>query len=193
MHAKCFRMRAECSRMHAVCSRMHADPWACIQLHKLACGYISLHAVTYDCMQLHKLACNYISLHAVPFFVWAAHENFAVLVLSPRHLIENNVSKEEIVLESNIRIIIKNLGLRQDKQSRLHEDVSVFFLTAPGEEATRAWHKYWDYDRLQQLTRRVWLCGTWQLISHLMSHVTWRHAARDNYHQFYTKENSQHI
>ena len=31
-------------------------------------------------MQLHKLACSYMSLHAVPFFVWAAHKNFAVLV-----------------------------------------------------------------------------------------------------------------
>ena len=31
-------------------------------------------------MQLHELACSYKSLHAVPFFVWAAHKNFAVLV-----------------------------------------------------------------------------------------------------------------
>ena len=59
---------------------MHADPWASMQLHKLACSYISLHAVTQACMQLHKLACSYISIHAIPF-VWAAHKNFAVLVL----------------------------------------------------------------------------------------------------------------
>ena len=32
-------------------------------------------------MQLHELACSSLSLHAVPFFVWAAHKNFAVLVL----------------------------------------------------------------------------------------------------------------
>ena len=40
-----------------------------MQLHKLACSYISLHAVSWACI-----------LHAVPFFVWAAHKNFAVLV-----------------------------------------------------------------------------------------------------------------
>ena len=141
-----------------------------MQLHKLACSYMSLHAATWACMQPHKLACNYISLHAVPFFVWAAHENFAVLVLSPRHLIENNVSKEEIVLESNIRIIIKNLGLRQDKQSRLHEDVSVFFLTAPGEGAARAWHKYWDYDRVPTADKEG--VALWHVTTHITPHVT---------------------
>ena len=33
-------------------------------------------------MQLHKLACSFLSLHAIPLFVWAAHKNFAVLVVS---------------------------------------------------------------------------------------------------------------
>ena len=63
-----------------------------MQLHKLACSYISLHAVTWNCMQLHELACSYMNLHAVTWacmqlhelacssFVWAAHKNFAVLV-----------------------------------------------------------------------------------------------------------------
>ena len=32
-------------------------------------------------MQLHKLTCSSLSLHAVPFFVSAAHKNFAVLVV----------------------------------------------------------------------------------------------------------------
>ena len=43
---------------------------------------MSLYAVTWACMQLHDLACSSLSLHAVPFVVWAAHKNFAVLVLS---------------------------------------------------------------------------------------------------------------
>ena len=37
-----------------------------MQLHRLACSYISLHAVTRACMQLQELACSYRSLHAVP-------------------------------------------------------------------------------------------------------------------------------
>ena len=51
-----------------------------MQLLKLICSYISLHAVTWACMQFLELACSSMSLHAVPFFVWAAHKNFAVLV-----------------------------------------------------------------------------------------------------------------
>ena len=45
-----------------------------MQLHK--------HTVTWACMQFPELACSYMSLHAVPFFVWAAHKNFAVLVIT---------------------------------------------------------------------------------------------------------------
>ena len=60
------------------------------------------------------------------------------------YLIENNASKEEIVFESNIRIIIKNLGLGQDKQS----DCMKMYLcseAARGEGAAR--HRYLDYDQ----------------------------------------------
>ena len=46
-----------------------------MQLHKL-------HSNRKACIQLHELACSYMSLNAVPFFVWAAHKNFAVLVLN---------------------------------------------------------------------------------------------------------------
>ena len=46
IHAECSRMHAECSRMYAECSWMHANPIACMQVHELACNYISLHAVT---------------------------------------------------------------------------------------------------------------------------------------------------
>ena len=79
--------------MHAECSRMHEDPWGCRQLHKLACSYISLHAIMlacrslsliadpWACMQFPELSCSSKTLHAVPFFVWAAHKNFAVLVM----------------------------------------------------------------------------------------------------------------
>ena len=58
-------------------TRMHAGPWACIQVHELvqvhelACSSLSIHEVTWACMPF----------HAVPFFVWAAHKNFAVLVI----------------------------------------------------------------------------------------------------------------
>ena len=62
------------------CSYMslHAVTQACMLLRKLACSYMSLHSVLWACMQFHELAC--MSLYAVPFFVWAAHKNFAVLV-----------------------------------------------------------------------------------------------------------------
>ena len=67
-----------------------------MQLHYLACGYISLHVSPWAYMQfpeftcslheltcsLHELACSSMSLYAVPFFVWAAHKNFEVLVFS---------------------------------------------------------------------------------------------------------------
>ena len=37
-------------------------------------------------MKVHVLACSSLSLHAVSSFVWAAHKNFAVLVLYLSHL-----------------------------------------------------------------------------------------------------------
>ena len=52
------------------------------------------------------------------------------------HLIESNASKEKIVFESNIRIIIKNLGLRQDKQSDCMK-MYLFSEAARGEGAAR--------------------------------------------------------
>ena len=78
-------------------------PWSCKhfhwqlhelakQLHELESSSKILHAVTFTCrsMSLHsvpgaymkyqELACSFMSLYAVPFFVWAAHKNFAVLV-----------------------------------------------------------------------------------------------------------------
>ena len=64
--------------MHEVSSRMHAD---CSRMFQNACRFMSLHEGPWACMQLHKVACSYISLHAVLFFVWAAHKNFAVLVM----------------------------------------------------------------------------------------------------------------
>ena len=45
-------------------------------------SYMSLHSVLWACMQFHEIAC--MSLYAVPFFVWAAHKNFAVLVHKSR-------------------------------------------------------------------------------------------------------------
>ena len=82
-------MYAECSRMYAECSRVHADPWAC--------------------MLLHKLACSYISLHTVPFFVWAAHKNFAVLVST-------------FCSSSNLIVTLSADLLRQIAFSNLHCD-----------------------------------------------------------------------
>ena len=51
-----------------------------MQLHKLACSYISLHAVTWACMQVHELACGSLSLHCsmslheVPWVCMQFHE-----------------------------------------------------------------------------------------------------------------------
>ena len=43
---------------------------------------MSLYAVPWAYMKFYKLAYSSMSLYAVPFFVWAAHKNFAVLVLT---------------------------------------------------------------------------------------------------------------
>ena len=52
---------------------LHAGPWVCMQFCKLT--------VPWAYMKFHELAvsCNFKSLYAVPFFVWAAHKDFAVL------------------------------------------------------------------------------------------------------------------
>ena len=73
----CSRMHAECSRMHAECLRMHAE---CSRIFRYACRSMSLHAGPWACMQLHNLAWSFMRLCTVPFFVWAAHKNFEVLV-----------------------------------------------------------------------------------------------------------------
>ena len=52
-------------------------------------------------MQLHKFECSYISLHAVPFFVLAAHKNFAVLVDYDRILRSENKFVQPIIIRSN--------------------------------------------------------------------------------------------
>ena len=74
----------ECSRMSQNvpdCSRMFQNVPECVQIHELECSYISLHTCSYIRLhELHEHACSSLSLHAVPFFVWAAHKNFAVLV-----------------------------------------------------------------------------------------------------------------
>ena len=62
-YAECSRMHQECSRMHQECSRMHAE---CSRIFQNACRWsMSLNAGPWACMQLHKLACSYLSLHAV--------------------------------------------------------------------------------------------------------------------------------
>ena len=62
--------------LHADCRSMSllAGPWACMELHKLTWNYIT-------CMQVHELTWSLYAI-AVPFFVWAAHKNFEVLVES---------------------------------------------------------------------------------------------------------------
>ncbi len=74
-------------RLHCSCISMHAVTYASMQLHKLVCSYIILDAVPWACMQFHELACSSMSLYAVPFFVWGAHKNFAVLVDQKRPIV----------------------------------------------------------------------------------------------------------
>ena len=135
MHAECFIMHAECYRMHAGCSRMHAESSRmiqnacrmfknacrmsqnvpecmqecsrmfqnipkCMQIHELACSYINLHAV------ISLNACPSMSLHAVPFFVWAAHKNFVVLV-------EICIIHQSLVLHFERLIILSFIQLYQ--------------------------------------------------------------------------------
>ena len=47
---------------------------------EIAHSSLSLYEVPWAYMKFHELACRFMSLNAVPFFVWAAHKNFAVLV-----------------------------------------------------------------------------------------------------------------
>ena len=61
---------------------LHSVEWACMQFHELACSFMSLNAVQWAYMKFRELACSFMSLYAVPFFVWAAHKNFAVLVFT---------------------------------------------------------------------------------------------------------------
>ena len=107
----------------------------CMQIHELACNYRSLHSVTYAYMQLHKLALSYMSLHAVhelacsslkfhdvqwanmnsmclhavPFFVWAAHKNFAVLVKPQRSLKLNTWWHNILDLKSNTGELVSSV------------------------------------------------------------------------------------
>ena len=48
---------------------------------------MSLNKVPRAYMKFHELACSFMSLYAVPFFVWAAHKNFAVLVDQKRPIV----------------------------------------------------------------------------------------------------------
>ena len=43
-----------------------------------AAYWFEMHAVS----EFHELSCSFMSVDAIHFFVWAAHKNFAVLVLS---------------------------------------------------------------------------------------------------------------
>ena len=43
---KCMQIVPECMQSVPECSKMHADLWACMQVHELACNYISSHTVT---------------------------------------------------------------------------------------------------------------------------------------------------
>ena len=52
------RMNAECARIFQTACRMFQNVTGCMQIHELACSYISL-------MQLQNLACSYISFHWV--------------------------------------------------------------------------------------------------------------------------------
>ena len=51
-----------------------------MQIHELACSFMSLHAVPWACMQFHKLEHSSMSLYVVHFLVGAAHKNLAVLI-----------------------------------------------------------------------------------------------------------------
>ena len=74
MHAECSkRFQSACWRFQYVC-KMFQNVLECMQnvpkcykmlQNELACIYMSLHKGPWSCMQLHNLACSYITLHAV--------------------------------------------------------------------------------------------------------------------------------
>ena len=53
----------------------HGGPWACMQFPELTWSFMSLQALLWVCIQ-----CSFMGFYAVPFFVCAAHKNFAVPV-----------------------------------------------------------------------------------------------------------------
>ena len=70
-----FQNFPECmEKVPASTSLLYAGLWACMQLHKLTCSYISLHAVTRALMQVRKLSCSSLSLHEVPWACMQFHE-----------------------------------------------------------------------------------------------------------------------
>ena len=69
---------------------------------KEACSSLSLHQVPWAYMKFHELAWRYMSLYAVPFFVWAAHKNFAVLVKQHNINVENFLVPPEHVPSDNV-------------------------------------------------------------------------------------------
>ena len=75
-------------RFPKVSISLHAVPWAWMQFYELELNSLSLNAVSRAFMQFH------ISMIKVlPYFaVWAAHKNFAVLVLN-YSLIKNYICK----------------------------------------------------------------------------------------------------
>ena len=58
-------------------------------------------------MQFPELACSFMSLHAVPFFVWAAHKNFAVLVYFVKECIKECFLIVLLCVLSEVKITLK--------------------------------------------------------------------------------------
>ena len=77
-------------------------------------------------MQLHKLACSYMSLHAVPFFVWAAHKNFAVLVKTRWHFNCNILHFSDENRKEDVLVSPDNVAETQESRgSFISEQASI--------------------------------------------------------------------
>ena len=114
-----------------------------MQVHEGACSSLNLHEFPWKCIQFNELACSSTSLYTVPFFVWAAHKNFKVLVFNLKSLpdvtwVENDVDEWiniswYVSIKSSRSCLVAFIDvfneLREDISVELHELTELFSIS----------------------------------------------------------------
>ena len=138
-----------------------------MQLHKLARSYISLHWVTCSCMQAHELACmqfpklswSSMSLHPVPFLVWAAHKNFAVLVLYKASASRFKECKYTVYM---IQVFAWKVHFHCPKIRSIKSPCSLLFLSLQSKTISRWSNPVWAWILLKlYLSDQITISSDW--------------------------------